>query len=87
MADLSRSAKSGNDWAQIDLAAYNIIVQLEDAPTFFGVDPLPPSPVDQEMLTTQNGYGQDMVSIPQCRVHESPRSRIEPGTRRRVRGR
>lgn len=53
MANLIRSAKSGNDWTENDLEAYNIRVQTQDAPTFFQVDHLPPPVVDEEFLTTE----------------------------------
>ncbi|KAJ3807985.1 hypothetical protein EV368DRAFT_44212 [Lentinula lateritia] len=52
MANLLRSAKSGSDWTQNELRAYNIAVQWQDAVTFFGVDPLPQPAVAQEVLTT-----------------------------------
>ncbi|RPD68247.1 hypothetical protein L226DRAFT_435819, partial [Lentinus tigrinus ALCF2SS1-7] len=52
MANLIRSAKSSSDWTANDLAAYNIQVQYQDAPTFFGVDHLPAPAIDQEVLTT-----------------------------------
>ncbi|TFK78742.1 hypothetical protein K466DRAFT_506815 [Polyporus arcularius HHB13444] len=48
MANRIRSAKSGSDWTENDLAAYNIQIQYQDAPTFFGVDHLPPPAVDQD---------------------------------------
>ncbi|PPQ68891.1 hypothetical protein CVT25_009014 [Psilocybe cyanescens] len=47
---LIRSAKSGNDWSQYELAAYNITVEPQDAATFFGVDPLPETHVPTDML-------------------------------------
>ncbi|KAH7876386.1 uncharacterized protein C8R40DRAFT_1169507 [Lentinula edodes] len=49
---LIRSAKSGSDWTQNEFRAYNITVQLQDAATFFCVDPLPQPAVAQEVLTT-----------------------------------
>ncbi|KZP02904.1 hypothetical protein FIBSPDRAFT_808267 [Athelia psychrophila] len=54
MANLLRSAKSGNDWTLKELVAYNITVQLQDATTFFGVNPLPQPTVAQEVLTTRD---------------------------------
>ncbi|KAJ3879562.1 hypothetical protein F5051DRAFT_451463 [Lentinula edodes] len=48
----SQNAKSGSDWTQNEFRAYNITVQLQDAATFFGVDPLPQPAVAQEVLTT-----------------------------------
>jgi hypothetical protein len=36
MAELIRSAKSGSDWTGHDLLAYNITVQSQSAPCFFG---------------------------------------------------
>ncbi|KAJ2916085.1 hypothetical protein MD484_g4318, partial [Candolleomyces efflorescens] len=51
MADLLRTAKSGRDWGIIELAAYNIEIQFQDAATFFGVDPLPAPAVANEVLT------------------------------------
>ncbi|KZP31648.1 hypothetical protein FIBSPDRAFT_775593 [Athelia psychrophila] len=51
MANLLRSAKSGNDWTVNELVAYNITVQLQDVTTFFGVNPLAQPTVAQEVLT------------------------------------
>ena len=45
-----RTAKAGNDWSQADLRAYNIVVEFQDAATFFGVKPLPRPPVANEVL-------------------------------------
>ncbi|KAF8489171.1 hypothetical protein F5888DRAFT_1910452 [Russula emetica] len=58
MANLIRSAKSGNDWTENDLEAYNIQLQFEDAATFFGDSirwspgPMPLPEIDEEILTT-----------------------------------
>jgi len=60
MATLIRSAKSGSDWTGNDLAAYHIVVHLEDARTFFGVNDMPPLAVDPEVLTREDA--EDMVS-------------------------
>ncbi|KZT00684.1 uncharacterized protein LAESUDRAFT_687714 [Laetiporus sulphureus 93-53] len=59
MANLVRSAKSGSDWTDNDLDAYNIQIRFEDAATFFGTDNLPLPAVDEEILTTQEA--EDMV--------------------------
>ncbi|PPQ73951.1 hypothetical protein CVT26_006405 [Gymnopilus dilepis] len=45
-----RSAKSGNDWGRIELAAYRISTKRQDAATFFEVDPLPEPDVPADML-------------------------------------
>ena len=50
MANLLRMAKSGSDWTVVQFCAYNIIVELQDVPTFFGVDPLPQVAVAGELL-------------------------------------
>ena len=50
MANLLRMAKSGSDWTAVQFCAYNIIVELQDVPTFFGVDPLPQVAVAGELL-------------------------------------
>lgn len=50
MANLLRTAKSGSDWGQAELHAYNIVVEFQDAPTFFGVNPLPQPAVAAELL-------------------------------------
>jgi hypothetical protein len=50
MANISRTAKSGNDWSQAELRAYNISVEFQDATTFFGVIPLPRPDVADELL-------------------------------------
>ena len=52
MANLIRSAKSGNDWTENDLEAYNIQLRFEDAATFFGDSILPMPEIDEEILTT-----------------------------------
>jgi hypothetical protein len=52
MANLVRSAKSGNDWTGNDLEAYNIQLRFEDAATFFGDSILPLPEIDEEILTT-----------------------------------
>jgi len=51
MANLVRSAKSGNDWTEIELAAYHIDCRREDPLAFFGVQTLPEPQVDPELLT------------------------------------
>jgi hypothetical protein len=50
MANITRRAKSGNDWTVAELKAYNITVVSHDAQTFFGVHPLPEPQVDAEVL-------------------------------------
>ncbi|KAK0462365.1 uncharacterized protein EV420DRAFT_1761604 [Desarmillaria tabescens] len=50
MTNLLRTAKSGSDWGRRELRAYNIVVEYQDATTFFGVDPLPQPPVAAEIL-------------------------------------
>ena len=50
MANLLRSAKSGSDWGPSELHAYNIVVEFQNAATFFGVDPLPRPAVAAEVL-------------------------------------
>jgi hypothetical protein len=52
MANLIRSAKSGNDWTENDLEAYNIQLRFEDAATFFGDSILPLPEIDEEIFTT-----------------------------------
>ena len=49
-----RSPKSGSDWEPNDLLAYNIVIQFQDATTFFGVNPLPQPAVANEVLTQHN---------------------------------
>jgi hypothetical protein len=46
-----RSAKSGNEWTDNELEAYNIEIIFQDASAFFGETPLPPPTVSQEVLT------------------------------------
>jgi hypothetical protein len=50
MANVPRTPKSGSDWTDAELHAYNIIVEYQDAATFFGVDPLPQPAVAGELL-------------------------------------
>lgn len=61
MTNLICTAKSGTtgrrldgDWTENNLEAYNIVLKLENALIFFGVDELPPPSVDQELLTVQD---------------------------------
>lgn len=54
MANLSRSAKSGSDWTDNDLSAYNITIVSQDAATFFGQPALPQPALNPELLTTLN---------------------------------
>ena len=49
MANLIRNAKSGSHWTHNELKAYNIIVDYQDAATFFG-QPLPNPPVHPDLL-------------------------------------
>ncbi|KAK0462855.1 uncharacterized protein EV420DRAFT_1521305 [Desarmillaria tabescens] len=42
MANLTRNVKSGNEWTQSELSAYNILVEEKSLAEFFGVDELPP---------------------------------------------
>lgn len=50
MAQLVRSAKSGNDWTVYELSAFNISIQDVDVATFFGVPQLPPTTVSPVIL-------------------------------------
>jgi hypothetical protein len=60
-----REPKSGNDWNELTVAAYNIRVEFQDASTFFGVPHLP-DPVltsddvlnatDFDQATTDDGF-------------------------------
>jgi len=65
MANITRRAKAGSDWNDIDLAAYNIRVEFQDATTFFETPCLPdPILTAEEVLevtrvdnmTTDDGY-------------------------------
>ena len=50
MAQLIRSAKSGNKWTDKDLFAFNIVIQDVDVATFFGVPHLPPTTISPTVL-------------------------------------
>lgn len=50
MASLIRSAKSGSDWTENELYAYNIDVVYQDAATFFQIPSLPPPTVHPDIL-------------------------------------
>lgn len=52
MANLIRSAKSGSDWTQGDLDAYNIHVTPQDTAAFFGIPVLPEPKIPPEILNT-----------------------------------
>ena len=53
MTNLLRSAKSGSDWTENDLDAYNIQVELQDAAPFFQVDLMSSPSVDEETLAVR----------------------------------
>ena len=50
MAELIRSAKSGSDWTDYELFAFNIVIQNVDVETFFGVPHLPPTTISPVVL-------------------------------------
>ncbi|KAK7059326.1 hypothetical protein R3P38DRAFT_2679091 [Favolaschia claudopus] len=50
MASIIRSAKSGSDWTENELDAYNIHVVYQNAPTFFQVPTLPSATVHHDIL-------------------------------------
>ncbi|RDB25626.1 hypothetical protein Hypma_006166 [Hypsizygus marmoreus] len=56
MANFRRSGKSGNDWTETDLKAFNIAVVNEDVATFFGNPDLPPvsTTVDPTILNNSD---------------------------------
>ncbi|KAF9519453.1 hypothetical protein BS47DRAFT_1288244 [Hydnum rufescens UP504] len=54
MANLIRSAKSGNDWTLNDLDSYHISLNQIDPLMFFGMPDLPQPLVDQELLSNIN---------------------------------
>jgi hypothetical protein len=66
MDSLMRSAKSGSDWTENDLRAYNIQIRCEDVATFFGDPNLRLPEVDEEILTTLEA--EDMSSTPNTRL-------------------
>lgn len=52
MANVNRSAKSGNDWTSNELIAYNIAIRPQSSETFFGYKPNTiPDAVDPAFLT------------------------------------
>ncbi|TDL20877.1 hypothetical protein BD410DRAFT_790212 [Rickenella mellea] len=53
MSKLLRSALSGSDWKQNELKAYNILVQTEDAQTFFNRELLSIDHLDPNLLSTE----------------------------------
>ncbi|KZV71473.1 hypothetical protein PENSPDRAFT_630163 [Peniophora sp. CONT] len=54
MANLIRTAKSGNEWTNDDLISYNISIEYEDASTFFETDEMPAPSVDEDVLTMED---------------------------------
>jgi len=56
MANITRSAKSGNEWTKNELEAYNIKITFQDTPTFFGEASLPDPAVNQEVLTALSAH-------------------------------
>ncbi|KAJ7731490.1 hypothetical protein B0H16DRAFT_1583442 [Mycena metata] len=52
MADILRSAKSGNDWTENELAAYNIRVVEQSLGEFFGIEKLPSVPTSLYAFVT-----------------------------------
>jgi hypothetical protein len=66
MDSLIRSAKSGSDWTENDLRAYNIQIRCEGVATFFGDPNLRLPEVNEEILTTLEA--EDMSSTPNTRL-------------------
>jgi hypothetical protein len=54
-AQLIRSAKSGSDWTDHELFAFNIVIQDVDVATFFGASQLPPTTVSPIILNNVLG--------------------------------
>ena len=52
MANLIRSAKSGCDWSENELLAYNINVQRQNPTNFFGREPGPIDHLDPNLFST-----------------------------------
>jgi hypothetical protein len=52
MASIIVSAKSGSDWTENELTAFNINIVGQDSAEFFGVSPLPEPSVPPAILTT-----------------------------------
>ena len=50
MAQLIRSSKSGGEWTDYELFAFNIVTQDVDIATFFGAPQLPPTTVSPAIL-------------------------------------
>jgi hypothetical protein len=50
MANIIRSARSGSDWSENELVAFNIRIDTVDAATFFGNASLPPPSVSPVIL-------------------------------------
>jgi hypothetical protein len=48
---IANIVRSGIEWTDNELEAYNIEFTFQDAPTFFGETPLPLPTVNQEVLT------------------------------------
>ncbi|KAF9481042.1 hypothetical protein BDN70DRAFT_575005 [Pholiota conissans] len=54
MANIPRSAKSGDEWNQNDLHSYDIKIEFQDAQTFFSETSLPEPSVQQDFLTARS---------------------------------
>ncbi|KAF8904770.1 hypothetical protein CPB84DRAFT_656135 [Gymnopilus junonius] len=57
MASIIRSAKSGNEWTEIEMEAYNIKLAFQDTQAFFGEIPFSFPAVDREVLTAPTANG------------------------------
>lgn len=66
MANLIRSAKSGNDWTRNELAAYNISIASQNVTTFFELPTLPEPHVPADML--QKLEADDANDLDVCRT-------------------
>ncbi|KAJ6471200.1 hypothetical protein DFH09DRAFT_1220454 [Mycena vulgaris] len=63
MANITRSAKSGNDWTENELAAYNIHFQDQNLQDFFGVEVVEALPDVQASLSTFSTT-KDRIKVP-----------------------
>ncbi|EGO00345.1 hypothetical protein SERLA73DRAFT_180896 [Serpula lacrymans var. lacrymans S7.3] len=63
MANLIRSAKSGNDWTLNGMYSYHISLNQLDALPFYGLQELPQPLVDPELLTNADAGAMQKITM------------------------
>ena len=81
MANIIRSAKSGNDWSTNELFGYNITIQTQSVVDFFGHEPYSIDHLDPDLFSLSNPstFVPTEISVPTRRFLEYLYLTTQPG--------